>query len=90
MEFAQRGLHQQNANPASSGSSPAPSSGHGRKDDGPMWSRLSAIVLLISVGILLMAVILFVVTGKTATENKYVDSNKYQAVFLNGGQSIWR
>lgn len=85
MEFAQRGLHQQTANPAPAGASSAPS-GHGKKEGGNMWTRLSAIVLLISGGILLMAVILFVVTGKVTSENKYVNPGQYQAVFLNGGQ----
>jgi hypothetical protein len=83
MEFAQRGLHQQTANPAPAGT-PA---GSGKKErDSAMWSRLSAVVLLVSAGILIMAVIIFVVTGKIASEQKYINGNQYQAVFLNGGQ----
>jgi hypothetical protein len=85
MEFAQRGLHQQTANPAPAGT-PA-GSGKGKKErDSAMWSRLSAVVLLVSAGILIMAVIIFVVTGKIASEQKYINGNQYQAVFLNGGQ----
>jgi len=84
MEFAQRGLHQQN-NAATPAGTPAPASG-GRskvKGDG-MWSKLSAI-LLVCGGVLLLAVLFLIVLSKPTTEAKYVQTDKYQAVFLNGG-----
>jgi hypothetical protein len=85
MEFAQRGVNQQPNAAGVSSAAPAP---HGRgKDKGVMmWSKLAILVLSISGGILLIAMLIFIVFGKTASEGKFVKTGEDQAVFLNGGQ----
>ncbi len=88
MEFAQRGNHQtQPVAAAPAPGAPAPSSfNKSKKNDGNKWIRLSAIVLLFSIAILLIAVILSLATGGPKDEDSYVNDGQYQAVFLNGGQ----
>ena len=80
MDFAQRGVQQ------STGASVAPAAGGRKKREGGSWTKLTAMVMLVAGGVLLVALILFVVTGSTDAESKFVSGDKYQAVFLNGGQ----
>ncbi len=55
------------------------------KSSGPI--KMASIALLFSVSFLLLALLLYTVfSGRTSNEGKYVDTHKYQAVFLNGGQ----
>lgn len=50
--------------------------------------RWASVALLFSVTILVVALVIFLAIGgsKTESQNKYVDTSKMQAVFLNGGQ----
>ncbi len=50
------------------------------------WLRIASIALLFSGTALLVALVLYTSFGSRSDENKYVDSSKTQAVFLNGGQ----
>lgn len=98
MEWMNRGGNapqnntQQNNSAPSSASAPAhrpaPAS-RGSKSiaDGKMW-RAASVLLLFAVTVLLVAVISYMAVIKPASNNqgKHVDTSKYQAVFLNGGQ----
>ena len=53
---------------------------------GPQWLRILTVVLLAGVVILLLAVAVAFTRGSGDNENKFVDTSKYQAVFLNNGQ----
>lgn len=48
--------------------------------------KIAQVALLFSVTILIVAVVWFVALGGGNKESSYVDKNKLQAVFLNGGQ----
>ncbi len=53
----------------------------------PKLMGITAIVLLFSSTILIVAVLLFLAfSGNGKSENRLVDANKMQAVFMNGGQ----
>jgi hypothetical protein len=59
--------------------------------DNSMWFKLASVVLLFSGTILVVAVLFFINLGSPSHENKYVNKNDYQAVFVNvtgtsGGQ----
>jgi hypothetical protein len=89
MEFPQRGAHQGQA--ASTAPTAAVNSGsnggRSKKSDGPSWLKWVSFALLISVAVVLVGVVVALATQKDDKgEAKYVNSGKYQAVFLNGGQ----
>ncbi|HSX27204.1 MAG TPA: hypothetical protein VLG25_00290 [Patescibacteria group bacterium] len=63
---------------------PAPRSSRGAKKF--IGWRLASVALLFSATVVVVALILYVALGGPASENKYVQSDKYQAIFLNGGQ----
>lgn len=49
--------------------------------------KMASVALLFSGTILVLALVGYLVLGnQTSSENKYVQTDKYQAVFLNGGQ----
>lgn len=52
----------------------------------PQWLRILTVVLLAGVVVLLIAVALSFTRSGGDNENKFVDTSKYQAVFLNNGQ----
>jgi hypothetical protein len=59
--------------------------------DNNMWFKLASVILLFSGTILIVAVLLFINIGSPSHENKFIDKNSYQAVFVNvtgtnGGQ----
>lgn len=61
--------------------------GHSRRSKGQRWFKITSIVLLFSATLLIVAVVLYTAfIGKPTNEGKFVDTSKYQAVFLNGGQ----
>ncbi len=94
MDFSNRDVPPQPAAPGARNSmpasNPAPSASSGTKRSKKRgkgeWSRLINVVLAAIVVILVAAVITVVVTGGVKPEDKYVDANKLQAVFLNTGQ----
>lgn len=86
MEFAQR-----SGSPAPAGA-PAPNRSGSEaksKKTNKKWVkalRWTSIVLVASLTVLVIAVVTLIAVSKTHEESKYVDTNSYQAVFLNGGQ----
>lgn len=56
---------------------------HRRRFDNSLWFKLASVVLLFSGTILIVAVLLFINLGSPSHENKYINKNEYQAVFIN-------
>jgi len=50
------------------------------------WTRIFTVVILVGITVLLAAIALGVRHSPSDNEGKYVDTSKYQAVFLNSGQ----
>lgn len=48
--------------------------------------RLASVALLFSATVLVVALVAYVALGGPASESKYIEKDRYQAVFLNGGQ----
>lgn len=79
MDFTtNRGPQPQSANGAAAGSK--------NKRDRGKWMRVGTVILGAAVVILLIALVALVSFGGGKSEDKYVDSSKLQAVFLNTGQ----
>lgn len=55
-------------------------------DNMPKWLHFFNVVILFSVAVLLALIAFSFARTNNTTENKLVDSNVYQAVFLNNGQ----
>jgi hypothetical protein len=85
MDFTNR-----SAQPAAAASSSVqqPSSGGGRrnKSNKEKWGRIGVVLVVAAVVLLLLGLILTISTDNSRNENKYVKSDKLQAVFLNTGQ----
>lgn len=69
----------------------APSSNSKKDKPHPKWFRLSYVILLFSGTILVVALLLYINFGGSTPENKQINKNDYQAVFVNvtgtsGGQ----
>jgi len=79
MDFTSR-----SAQPQTAGAPPAPKSSG--KRDRNKWTRVSTMVLGGAIAILLIALVVFIGFGGGKSEDKYVDTSKLQAVFLNTGQ----
>ena len=86
MDFQQRNAHQNQSE--TSGAAPSASGTHSKKRGLPRfsWLRLASVILLFSSTILIIAILVSIVNGGPAEQKKYVKTNEYQAVFLNGGQ----
>ncbi|HSX31953.1 MAG TPA: hypothetical protein VLF43_01725 [Candidatus Saccharimonadales bacterium] len=86
MDFSNRNAQ---AAPAPAAPAAGPSGG-GKKNkaSGKDWGRIGGFVAVVAVAILLVATIVAVSTSSSSIpkEEKYVDSTKLQAVFLNTGQ----
>ncbi len=83
MEFMNRGGQQPAAPAAPATGRPAHSGG--KKQRGKFMRIVSAF-LLISVGLLIASVAVYIATGGGKAEKEYLNKDKFQAVFLNGGQ----
>jgi hypothetical protein len=88
MEFPNRNVQSQAAAPgAPTSAAGSPSASKKSKQDKGMWGRVGFVVIIAAVVILLGAAIALLGSGdKVSPENKYVDTTKLQAVFLNTGQ----
>ncbi len=95
MEFSNRNVQPQAASPGAHTTATGSSSGgnsigtikKNRSDDEGKWTRIGLVVLAAAIAILLIFLIIFITkAGSSADEDKYVDSKKLQAVFLNTGQ----
>lgn len=80
MDFTNRDLKPQ----AAASGAPAPASR--RSADKGKWNRIGVVAAFAAVVILLVAIIALAATGGVKSEDKYVKTNKLQAVFLNTGQ----
>ena len=86
MDFSNRNVQPQAAAPGAQ-TSAAGNTGHKKvKQDKNMGSRVIKALLGLAVLILVGAVLIAALTGNAKPENKYIDSTKLQAVFLNTGQ----
>ncbi len=85
----QNNTQQTSAAPNATAHRPAAASrGKSASDDGGKLWRAATVFLLFAVTILMVAVISYLVILKpeTANQGEHVNTSKYQAVFLNGGQ----
>ena len=60
--------------------------GSSKKTTPVSWLQLINGVMLIAIALLVASVALILTRGTSTGEHKYIDSGKYQAVFLNNGQ----
>lgn len=86
MDFTNRGVRQPSDTPAATGAAPTPPKKGSRFKKPNKIISIVYIVLLFSVTVLVLAVLASVVFSKNNNENKFIDKNKMQAVFLNNGQ----
>ena len=88
MEFMNRSSQAQPAGHAASSSAGAAggSTHRGSKANGGKLFQMSSVALLFSATILVVALLLSIFFGNVPAENKYVNKNTLQAVFLNNGQ----
>ena len=88
MDFANRGTRPANTDTVSVNNSAAGQNHTNKvKKDKNRMTRLMSIVLLFSVTLLAVGVLLMLTFGTSSNdESKYINKDKYQAVFLNGGQ----
>jgi hypothetical protein len=77
MDFQQRGPQPQSATTASNSKN---------KRDRNKWARVGVVALGAAIVILLVALVATISFGGPKSEDKYVDTSKLQAVFLNTGQ----
>jgi hypothetical protein len=63
-----------------------PRSGGDKGSNKYKWYRWGGGIMVIIVGLLLAAVVAYLLTAKPASEDNYVDSSKLQAVFLTNDQ----
>lgn len=89
MEFMNRG--NQSGQPVGT---PAPASqpnahgsgGRGKSVSGFKGLRIASVALLFSATVLVVALVWYLVLGNPTSEARYVEKDRMQAVFLNGGQ----
>jgi FlaG/FlaF family flagellin (archaellin) len=89
MEFSNRNVQPQAAAPGAQNTAAGNFNKKNRHDNGKKGelSRIITVILVAAVAILIAAVIAVMMTGNNVkSEDKYVDSGKLQAVFLNTGQ----
>jgi hypothetical protein len=95
MDFTNRPAHSQaaynNHNAGSASTNAAPEK-HGKDREGRglrdnKWLRAGAIIFLVCIVILVVAAIGLLAIPDNSQESKYIDKNKYQAVFINGAQT---
>lgn len=87
MDFTNRSIRQPNepaSAPAPTSTSKASKTSRFKKPSKPL--RILYIVLLFCVTVLVAGVIVSLILSSNKNEDKYVDSSKMQAVFLNNGQ----
>ncbi|HET6925023.1 MAG TPA: hypothetical protein VFH39_04295 [Candidatus Saccharimonadales bacterium] len=78
----------QSAPASNSGSTQASRSAASRrpeKEDNK-WKRVGVVSMLFALTVLVVALIVLVFVNPSNTQSKYIDSSKYQAVFLTNGQ----
>jgi len=88
MDFSNRNVQSQ-APVSSAHVPPAGPAGVGHKKqraDRGKWTRIGAMTLLGCIVILLVGVIILLASGGVKSQDKYVNTGKLQAVFLNTGQ----
>jgi hypothetical protein len=84
MDFTNRSA--QPSAPSPSSNAPASAGSSKKKRDRGRWSRIGIVTIVGLVVVLLVALVAFIGFTGDNSEDKYVDSSKLQAVFLNTGQ----
>lgn len=84
MDFSSRNIQQQTAQSAQSSSTS--SSKKSNKEGRGKWDRIGITIIGAAIVILLIALVVFIGFSGSKSEDKYVDKNRLQAVFLNTGQ----
>ncbi len=82
MEFANRSGQQ----PAATAPAPGRPAHSGGKKPRGKWLNIVSVFLLVSSALLLGALIFTIATSGRTPESDFVETDKYQAVFLEGGQ----
>jgi hypothetical protein len=96
MDFSNRNAQPQAAGPGGQNAGPVggfnqankknKGNGGGRRPKGE-WGRIFTVIIVAAIAILICGVIAFIATnGGVKSEDRYVDTGKLQAVFLNTGQ----
>lgn len=86
MEFSQRGQHQNQTAGAAGATPGAPTPTKGKRGGGIAWMRIGTGALVFFSIIIVISLIISIFTSKSQSQSKYLNTNQYQAVFLNGGQ----
>ncbi len=87
MDFQGRSTQPQTVAPSAHASAVTPTSGKRNSSDKSRWGRIAVVSAVSTVVILLLALVAFIAFGSNgANEDKYVDTSKLQAVFLQTGQ----
>lgn len=86
MDFANRGTRPVGSDSVTPGVLSTGTSNKSPKSGSTKLTRILMVTLLFSGTLLAIALIIFVVFGRTPSEDGYVEKTHYQAVFLNGGQ----
>lgn len=81
MDFSNR-----NGQPAAPAAAPGRPAHPGGKKSRGKWLNIISIFLLVASACLLAALIFKIATADNKQEKEFVDTSKYQAVFLEGGQ----
>jgi len=96
MEFSSRGFQRESARPAAPGSpagsiSPDNKKGLNKKRLGNINKTSPAFILgiILSISLLILVIALLFGISFKSSEASLVDKNRYQAVFLNGGQAYF-
>jgi len=92
MDFLNRTVQHQAAGPAPdavelpTGPRRNPQAGRGREDKFTYWTRIGSGFMLVIVALLVATLAWLIFTATPASQDRYVDPSKLQAVFLNNGQ----
>lgn len=87
MDFTNRSAHPQPAAHSAPAAGPSTARKSPSSNDDGKWARIGVVAAVVAVVILLLGVITFAVSSDSVkAEDKYVDTNRLQAVFLNTGQ----
>lgn len=94
MEFSSRGFQRENVRPAAT-TSPAGPDNKKRPSSNKAVNKLknahpvSILGIILSVSLLILVIALLLGLSTKSSETSIVDKNRYQAVFLNGGQAYF-
>ncbi len=83
MDFTNRSAQSSSTTPGANGGAPGSPK---KKRDRNQWTRIGIVAIVSAVVVLLIALVALIGFSGNSNEDKYVDTTKLQAVFLNTGQ----